>query len=331
MTNIYSSAKQFVGLAKETTHGTAVDMVTTMPVEEFTFEESREQLADKAWRGHMGDNSGIVQGVGKTEFGLKGPVFLDTIGHLLLNILGDVTSSGTTPKTHAFSLLNSGSGQPASHTFTHSQGPGATSGARKVAGACLSELTFKWNAESELFTVEGKGTGWTSALLGSAPTSAPSTVVPLAAWRATLGIGGPASGGTLAKNVSEAEISIKRALSPKYTISGTQDPYIVARGTVDVTGKFTFIADSEAPLLAFLNHSQPQAQLIIGNGGSGGSLQQLQVDIDKATYSSSKLSGGNELIEYESEFTSVSTATNAGASGGFSPAKFTLTNAVASY
>jgi hypothetical protein len=328
---IYASAKQFLGVAKETVHGTAVAPTTTMPVEEFAPDQTFEQLKDTSWRGHLGANSGIVQGVTKTEFDMKGPVYGDTLGHLLLNILGGLTTTGTSPNVHEFSLLNSNQGQPPSHTFTHYQGPAATVGARRVSGACLSELALKWNAESELFTLEAKGTGWGTSLPPSAPVAAPSTLPPLASWRAKLGVGGPAAAATLVKNVSEAEFSIKRNLKPYYTLSGDQNPYVIARGTVEVAGKMTFIADSEKPFLDYLNHTQPALQIVIGNGLTGADLIEVKVDIAKASYSSSKFAGGNEAVEYETEWEAVSTVTNAGASGGMSPCKITLSNGVASY
>jgi hypothetical protein len=331
MVTTFASAKQFVGLAKETTQGTPVAPTVTVPVEDFVVDQSFEQLKDQSWRGHLGAVSGIQQGVTKTEFDIKGPVYLDTLPHLLLNLLGDLATTGTTPKAHAIALLNSGGAQPVTHTFTHFQGPAATVGARQISGACLGELTLKWDAESELLTLDGKGTGWGTSLPGSAPTSSPSTVAPLASWRATMGIGGPASSGTLISNVASFEVSIKRALKPYYTLSGGQNPYSIVRGTVECTGKMTFVADSEAPLLAYLNNTQPQLQVVISNGLSAGNLLQLQLDIDKASYSSAKFSGGNEAAEYEVEWEAVSTATNAGASGGMTPCKFTVTNAVSSY
>lgn len=328
---IFASAKQFLGLAKETAQGTPVAPTFTMPVESFEPDQQFEQLKDPSWRGHMGATSNIIQGTMKTEFSLQGPVHLDGLPHLLLNILGDLATTGTAPFQHEFSLLNSGQGQPPSHTFTHFQGPAATVGARRVSGACLSELTLKWSAESELITMDAKGTGWGTTLPGAAPTAAPSTVPPLASWRGALGIGGPASGGTLAPNVAEAEITIKRALKPYYTVSGSQNPYIIARGTVEVTGKMTFIARDEQPFLDYLNNSQPQMQLAVTNGGAGAAELGLTVDIAKAAYSTSKLSGGNEAIEYETEFEAVSTPTNAGGSGGMSPLKMTVRNAVSTY
>lgn len=322
----YPSAKQFLAIGKETTQGTGVAPTVTMPVDEFSIDSQFEQLKDAAWRGHMGAVSGIQQGVGKTEFDGKGPVFLDTFPILLLNILGDLTTTSATPNSHAFSLLNSGTAQPATHTFTHFQGTPATVAARRVPGACLSELTVKFNAESELFTCEFKGTGWPTTLAAAAPTSSPSTIPALASWRGAVSVGG-----SPVANVNTFEITIKRNLKPYYTINGTQNPYSIWRSTLEVTGKANFVADDEAPHLAYLDHTKPALQVSITNGGSGATLLSCTVDVAQGVYSSSKLSGGNEAIEYDVEWEAVSTSTNAGASGGMSPCAVTVQNSVASY
>jgi len=328
----FASARQFLGLAKEATHGVPVAPTFTMPVDEFVPEQSFEQIKDTAMRGHLGATSGIQQGPTKTEFTIKGPMFGDALGHLLLNILGDLTTTGAAPSfEHVFSLLNSGSAQPPSHTFTHYQGPVASVGARQVPGSCLSDLTMKWSAESEHFTLDGKGTAFGTKIPGVAPTSTPSTVPPIASWRAQVGIGGPAASTTLAKNVMETEVSIKRALKPYYTLAGTQDPFTISRGTVEVTGKLMFVAADEKPFLDYLNHAQPALQFVIDNGGSGAGLISVKVDIAKGNYTASKYSGGNEAAEYEVEFEAIATAANAGTSGGMSPCKITLANGVTTY
>lgn len=324
----YASAKQFLGLAKETTQGTALVPTVTMPVEEFSIDSQFEQLKDTSWRGHMGAMSGVVQGVGKAEFDGKGPVYLDVFPHLLYNILGECTTTLATPNTHVVTLLNTGTAQPPSHCFTHFQGPVATFSARALPGACLSELTVKFDAESELFTCDFKGTGWPTAIATATPTSSPSAILAQAAWRADIGVAGPVSTAQV-ENVNSFEVTIKRSLKPYYTLSATQSPYIIQRGTVEVSGKATFIADSEAPHLAYLNNTQPQLQIILTNGGSGASLLSYQLDINKANYTSSKFSGGNEAAEYEVEFEAVSTT--ADATAGMAPAKVTIKNSVASY
>ncbi|MGW2692329.1 phage tail tube protein [Streptomyces sp. NPDC001296] len=234
----------------------------------------------------------------------------------------------TGPYTQAHSLLNSGSGQPVSHTITHFLGPTATSGARQYPGACLSELGLKWNAESELLTWSGKATSWPSVALGSAPTAAPSTVLPIASWRMVLGIGGPATGGTLIATSTEGELTIKRELNPYYTVTGTQNPYIIQRGGLSVEGKLTFIAADESPLLYMLNNTQPQLQIVLDNGLTGTNKVTFQIDCQVAAFTDSEPEGTKAAVEYGNSFTAVLNTTNAGGSGGYSPIKVSVTNNV---
>lgn len=326
----YASAKQFILVAKETSQGTPVAGTATIPVDKFEPEDKPVWLDDKALRGSMVEMYGRQQGVIKTDFSMSGPVFGDTLGWLLGNILGDITTTGASaPFSHAVSLLNSGAGQPTSHTFTHFQGTVASVGARQYPGACLSELTLKWNAETQLFTYDAKGSSWPSVIPGATPTSAPSTVVPLPSWRGQLGIGGPAAGGTLVKTITDGEIAIKRALEPVFTTQLAQTPYIIQRGAVSVSGKLNFIAADESPYLTMINNTQPQLQFLIGNGIVGAGQLQVQVDCQNAAYNASKYDSGKAAAAYQASFDAIANTTNAGTSGGYSPAKVTITNAIA--
>lgn len=326
----FSSFKQFLGVAKETSQGTAVAMTATIPIEKVEFEDKPVWLDDKALRGSLVESYGRQEGVIKTDFSFSGPVFGDTFGWLLGNILGDLTTTGASaPFTHAFSTLNSGQGQPTSHTFSHFQGTPASTFTRQYPGACLSEVTLKWNAESQLMNYDAKGSSWPSVIAAATPTSAPSTVVPIASWRGTAGIGGPATGGTLIKTITEGEITIKRELEPVFTTQGAQTPYIIQRGAVSVAGKLKFVAADESPYLAMIGNTQPQLQLIIGNGVSGAGQVQVQYDAQNAAYNSAKYDAGKAAVMYDVGFDAIANTTNAGTSGGYSPVKVTLTNAIA--
>lgn len=400
----YASAKNFIGIAKEASQGTALAPTATIPVEKFEPEDKPVWLDDKALRGSMVGQYGRQQGVIKTEFSMSGPVFGDTLGYLLANVLGDVSYSGGTnagssttttgaltagvtsvvpvtsatgivpgtvlaidtagllelvtvlsvvtlnvtltapvQKSHltaatvqpvtaafnsAFSTLNSGQGQPVSHTITHYQGPVAGTGARAYPGCCFSEVSLKWNAESQLFNYDAKGLSWPSAPAGVTPTSAPSTVTPIPSWRGQLGIGGVAGGGTLVKTVAEGEVAIKRELDAVFTTQNAQVPYIIQRGAVSIDGKLKFIAADESPILAMLNNTQPQFQLVLGNGGAGAALVSVTVDCQLAAYETSKVDMGKTAVMYDVTFAGIANTTNAGFSGGYSPTKVTLANAV---
>lgn len=232
----------------------------------------------------------------------------------------------TGPYNWAWSLLNSGTGQPISHTLTHFLGPTATSGARQYPGACFSELHFKWNAETELFQWTGKAMAYPSVALGSAPVSNPTTVQPIASWQMSVGIAGPATGGTLVPTVTDGEITIKRQVKPYYTGNGVQSPYIIQRGGVTVDGKINFVAADESPLLYMLNNTQPQLQLVITNGLSGTNLIKVQFDLAQAAFITAEPEGTKEAVEYTTTYKGIYSTSNAGGSGAYSPVKVTVTN-----
>lgn len=243
----------------------------------------------------------------------------------------------TAPFNSKFSVYNGGNGQPVTHTLTHFQGTPTGTGARVLPSACLSSLTLKWNAETALFTYEAKGSSWPSQIAGTPPVAAPSTVPPIASWRAIMGVAGPASGGTQVLVATDGEIAIKRKLSPLFTGQNSQAPLIIQRGEVDVTGKANFIAvtssfttsaSAEQSYLYMLNNTQPQMQLVLDNGVAGAGNIKHTINHQSAAFTAAKLDGGKDAIMYACEFQGIPTATDAGGSGGISPIAYTLANAV---
>ncbi|MFI1165654.1 phage tail tube protein [Streptomyces sp. NPDC020801] len=256
------------------------------------------------------------------------PLTTPTSGLVYAHASAQAVQPVTGPYTQAHALLNSGSGQPVTHTITHFLGPTATSGARQYPGACFSELSMKWNAESELLTWSGKATTWPSVALGSAPVAAPSTVLPVASWRMLLGIGGPATGATLINTVTDGELTIKREVNPYFTVTGTQNPYIIQRGGLSVEGKLNFVAADESPLLYMLNNTQPQLQIVLDNGLTSTNKITFQIDCQTAAFTSMDPEGTKSAVEYGGSFTAILNTTNSGGSGGYSPIKVSVTNNV---
>src|SRR2546430_6007841 len=90
----YPSQRQFVGVAKETTPGTPVAMTSTLLVDTFDPEDKVTGLIDQAMRGSMAQEYNYVPGVKHSEFSGKGPMLMDGAGFILMNILGDITTTG---------------------------------------------------------------------------------------------------------------------------------------------------------------------------------------------------------------------------------------------
>lgn len=402
----YAPAKQFLGIANETTMGTAVLPSFTQLIDSLKPSDKPTFLKDQAWRGSMGTNAfNQIAGVKHAELDLGGPLFGDAISFFFRNILGDVavvgtpTGSGSTtlsalaavgattistvatipaatviqigsgatsecfttgtpsgsgpytiplssptgglafahasaqavvpvigPYTYAWSLLNSGTGQPISHTLTHYLGPTATVGARAYPGFCLTGLDLKFNAESALYTWDGKGVSWPSVIAASTPTANGTAIKPIASWQTLIGIGGPASGGTLVSTVSDGEINLMREAVPVFTANGAQLPYIIQRGQFNATGKFNFTAVSdESALLYMLNNTQPQVQVVTTNGLSGTNLITVTVDMAQCAFVTSDVDTSKTSVGYSTSFEPVFNTTNAGGSGGQSPIRISVT------
>ena len=324
---VMPGARSAFGIGLEETQGTQVAASFFPPFTKMDPADKPELLIDEGYRGSMAGQHGAVLGPAISELEFEGPGFMDTLGALLHNILGDYSvgtaASGVYP--HTFGLLNSGNGQPPSHTFIDSQQLTATVGARAYPGACLSELTLSGNAEG-LFEVSGKATAFPSEAASAAMTNTPTAEQIIPAWRSTVSIAGSS-----APTVSEWSVSLERELLPVHTTDGTQGPREIGRGMLKVSGKLTMWAEDETPLTTgFLGNQQPALVITVGNGGSTSALRSLTLTMTKAAYSEAPPSRG-VLLGYGISFQAMSNTTDATASGNRSPIKCVLNNAISTY
>ncbi len=222
----------------------------------------------------------------------------------------------TGPNLHAFSLLNSGTGQPTTHALTQYYGPTAATGTRQFVNCVFTEVGLKWNAETEFLTYIAKAVAWFSQS-ASAFVPVYTAAAPIPSWRGQLGLAGPASGGTLVLTAETGEYAFNQA------------PYIIQRGGLSVDWKNSFVAADESPYTYMSANTQPQHQFVLSNGLSGALALGFQVDIQQAAFTEAKPNFGKEAVGFDTAGLGVFNTTNAGFSGGLSPAKVTLTNAVA--
>lgn len=324
--------RQVILVAPEVTQGTQVlTGMFAIPCDSFQAEPNVTWLDVESYYGDMAKTHGRTQGPIHESFSYAGPMFPDAVGYFLKNILGDQTESGASaPFTHAFSLLNSGTGQPTSLTIVHQNLLAATTGQRYYPGCCLSELTLKGNADSEFIGVEAKGMCWQSSPVPTtAVTPTFTAVTPMPFWKAVFGVGGPASGGTQNKKMREWSLTITRELRVENTAQNSQNPYIIQRGAVSMSGSLTFTVPSdESEQLHLYSNDQPQIQLLLTQGAAA-ALTSIQVDHQVCAWNTSKEKLDEEAIGFDTTYVAIANTTNAGASGGYSPGKITLQNAVA--
>ena len=321
MSNITNpTARTVLGIAKETVHGTAVSPTDYIPWRKFDPVDDIKPLMDLGVRGSMGTAFGYVQGPASSTVDMEGDVYPDTIGWLLGGILGDyafTAGGGSAPNQHVFALLNSGSGQPTSHTITDVNPVQP----REYPGCRYSDLAFKWDAAG-LFTWTAKAVGWPSATL-AAPSTSTSTLSPFPSWQGALLINSAA-----VAQLESAEITFKRdGAAALPNVDGSQGPYATHVGGLDVTYKATFIADAEATVHSlYLTGAKPTLDFSVSNAGTGTALAGVAVHASLGTVTKSVLTRGKQWIEYEVEGTFLFNTSDAGASGGSSPCKVTLRN-----
>lgn len=407
---VYPVSEEWFGIAREATPGTVVTPVATVPLDKTAPDDKPAFLTDKALRGSMAEEYQLIEGTAIGEFDINGPVYMDTVGYLLHNILGDYVSAGsapsnattltealaaggttvtiasgtgysasgtvelgpsggtsetlviasvtggttlnfttgarfpwpsggtistvTAPYTHTFSLLNSGNGQPATHTVTHFSGItalsgetpnyGGTYGARAYGCWCASEMTFNMDANG-LVTHSTKGTAFLGTPSTANPVKSISTVQAQAGWEAQVSIGG-----TVVTSVTVPEITLARQLKPWFTTDGSQTAYIIARNSLAANGKLTFLATDDVPMMTMLENTQPSLQLSLSNGMSGASLVSLTFHCTVAAFDTVKFTD-NEEVEWDATYKAMANTTDAGVSSGWSPVQVTLISSVATY
>jgi hypothetical protein len=282
-----------------------------------------DALYDQGLRGSNVLNYNYIPGRKHSTVDFGGAVFADTVGYGLAGIMGACATTGASaPFTHTISLLNSlTSGtdtQPIAYTLTDFYAVSV----RSYPGCQFSDFSLKFNADGML-EYDTKTTGFPSAVV-SDPTPTFSTVLPTPVWRGTVSIAGSA-----VSNAMSGNIDMKRPVTPIYGISNTQNPFQVFLGPLEVTGKITFIMETDAQLTNFLSDSQP-AIVLNWAYGAGAAAVQIQATITKGAYTAAVIERGQDFVQVTVDLNAQANTTDDGASGGFAPIKWVLQNAKAS-
>jgi hypothetical protein len=319
------SVKSYLGIAKEATKGTAVTATNFIPYTVTSFKpvDVIDPLFDTGVRGSMVENYAYIQGRKHSTIDLGGAVYADAIGYWLTGILGDVTTTGSSaPYTHAISLKNAvggtGDAQPVSYTLTDFY----SAGTRQYAGVQITDFNMTFNADQMLeYTIKGMG-------YGSATTSAPapsfSTVLPTQVWTGTVSIGGSTVGYT-----RMASLDLLRKAEPIYGISNTQNPYQIFVASLTAKGKATFVMQDDTELTRYLTNTQPALTFTFATG-SGATATQVAFTMSQGAYTTAAIERNTDYVEVTVDFEGLGNTTDAGATSGYSPVKFTIKNALAS-
>lgn len=316
------SVKSFLGIALETTQGTAVAATDYIPVTQGSFkpQDIVGALYDTGLRGSMVENYNYVQGRKHSEIDFGGAAFADTVTWFVAGILGDVTTTGASaPYTHAIALKNSvattGDAQPKSLTLTDYY----SAGTRQYPGCMVHDLSLTFSADG-LLDYAVKVTGYPSAT-NTAPTPSFSTVVPTQVWTGTVTVGG-----TSVSNTVSGSLQLTRKSEPIFGISNTQAPYDIYVGALTVTGKMTFVMEDDTQLTNFLSNTQP-ALVFTWAQGAGATATQIAFTATKGAYTVAAIDRSKDYVEITVDFNAQGNTTDVGTSAGYSPIKFTIKNA----
>ena len=322
---VQASVRSYLGIAKEATKGTPVAATDFIPVAKDSLKpvDVIDPLYDQGLRGSNVLNYNYIQGRTRSTFDFGGAVFADTIGYAIAGLLGEVsTTGGSAPYTHEITLFNSlTSGvdtQPISYTLTDFYAVDV----RQYPGCQFSDFSLKFNADGML-EYDAKTTGWLSNTT-SDPVPSFSTLLPTPVWRGTVSVGGSPVSTSMTGN-----IDMTRPVTPIYGISNTQQPYQVFLGPLEVTGKITFVMENDSQLLNYLNNTQP-ALVFNWNYGTGANEVQIEATLSKGAYVAGAIERSDDFVKVTIDINAQSTTTDAGASGGYAPIKWTLKNAVTS-
>lgn len=313
------SARSFLGIAKESAFGTVAAATAYIPVKDMKPKEKLTLLPDKGMRGSMVEVYDEISGPIWAEYEFGGDVFPDTLGWIATGVLGDLTTTGASaPYTHALAVLNTGTAQPPSYTLSDYYAITT----RQFAGCKFSELGIKFNGDG-LLEYSAKALTLASAT-ASAPTPSFTAVTPIAAWQGAVTIGG-----TGVTTLIDGECTIKRPVSAISTADGTQAPVALWSGPVTVSGKMTLIMEDDSQLTNYLTNAKPSLDFNFAQG-AGASAVQVKLHMTKVAYSGAEVSRGKDWIELSVSYEALANSTDVGGSGGYSPIKMTLQNAIAS-
>lgn len=322
--SVQASVRSYLGIAKETTKGTAVVPTDFIPVSVSKIKPADiiDALYDDGLRGSNVKNYNYIPGRAYSTFDFGGPAFADTIGYSIAGILGEVTTTGSTaPYTHVITLENSGTAaadvQPTSFTLTDFY----ASAVRAYPGIQISDFSLKFSSEGML-EYDAKGTGFASASAAT-PTPTFSTVLPTPVWQATVTIGGSAVSYTV-----DGSLDMKRPITPIFGISNTQSPYSVFLGALETTGKFSFVMEADTELTRFLTNTQPAITLDWSNG-AGATATQISCTMTKGAYTAAVIDRSKDFVEVMIDLNAQANTTDKG-TNGYSNIKWTLKNAKAS-
>lgn len=316
-TNYFPGNLQWLGIAKETSPGTAAAAPTAfVPLNSPKYTPHVTVLTDDFLRGSMAQSYQAQQGMQYPELTYSTYPYLDSVFQHVLAILGnpDVLTGSADPYTHKTALLNAS--QPPSYTLWYNDGAGKC---WQIVGAKANNLKFSAKADA----LVGMDAGWIglSATPVTPPSNTPTTNAPMPSWKSTITVGG-----TALQKYSQLDVTIARTVDPVPVINGTQAPGAIFASVASVTGDLTGIyqGSTDNDLQGLITNQQPSLVLAMSPGGDathGLTLQMTQVAYTESGFDN------NKWVQVVSKVTALGNTTDA-LDSNFSPIQAILTSPV---
>lgn len=303
----------FLGIAKEATPGTAVAATNFLRPTDMLPHVTVTYLPDEGVRGAMAKTYNEVAGVGRCEYEYTANLYADEVGWPVASMLNDLTVTGASdPYTTTFALLNSGQGQPTTYTISDYNG----NNTRQYTSCVFSELTFKLSSEGLVtYTAKATGSGYATA---SKPTLSLPATTAMPGWQVAATLAGSAA------LIVDAEVQIKRTVTPVFTLSNTQVPNtIFAAGDMEVTGTITAVYDSAAgeTIYNYYTSGTPVALAFDLNQNVNREVKLNMTSVQLDDVQPNRQPG--KYADLTIKYTALANSTDIGASGGYSPIKVT--------
>jgi hypothetical protein len=302
------SALGHLGVAMETTYGTAVPPVYYVPYNTIKVEDDIKKILDDGKRGILTKDFNSYDGAKSGTVEIDSMAYPDVLGFFLKAIFGQDTVTGSaSPYSHKFTVANTLCPSVTIQDYN-------TVTERQYAGGLVSELGFKFDSSKEV-SMSAKMISKAS-VTATQTTPTILTTDPFLGYTATLKIGG-----TPNLNLISGEVTVKREAQLIFSANNTQQPtkYVTAR--CEAEGKLVLDIEDETEFLLYLNNTKPTLDILFTqNANTSLELSFGRIDVTKAV-----LDRSQETVRCDLSFKALYNATDNGM------ATFTLKNSVASY
>lgn len=250
------------------------------------------------------------------------------------HLTGVAVTNTTANYTHTFSSINPASStgntsaQPPTYTFLHRNFVAGNSNhnADQYSYSRFTDLKLTANKDG-WFTWDGKFTSYLRSFPSSDYPPSFTNVTAYPSWQAAISLAA-----SQVYNVSECSFAFQRELDVVTTSDGAQDPYVIAAGPLTASFNIDYDAVSDETALNYvLNNTQPTLSFVLTNGLSSPNTVSITVNAQLTGHKDAPLSAMKTLWGFKTSGELVANTTNAGNSGGYSPAQVVLVNAIPSY